>query len=113
MPNYLAQLFLGCLVDATDLFELRCLTVDAYLANDSGTTALKYLTEAGTTRMCRKIGDIFEQPENGWEDRVYTANISSVVNRKSLSLEYQAYTTYLLAFDHKIHGVIEQYCCVC
>jgi hypothetical protein len=35
-----------------------------------------------TTRICRKIGDIFEQPENGWEDKVYMANIGGAVNRK-------------------------------
>jgi hypothetical protein len=47
-----------------------------------GTTALKYSSETGTTRICRKIGDIFEQPENGWEDKIYYANISGA-NRKS------------------------------
>jgi len=51
----------------------------------SGTTALKYSSDTGTTRICRKIGDIFEQPENGWEDKIYLANISGV-NRKSFEV---------------------------
>ena len=44
---------------------------------------MKYSTETGTTRICRKIGDIFEQPENGWEDKLYLANIGGVNSKLS------------------------------
>ena len=33
--------------------------------------ALKFTTETNSIRLCRKIGDIFEPPEDGWGDRLY------------------------------------------
>ena len=36
-----------------------------------GVNALKFTTETNSIRLCRKIGDIFEPPEDGWGDRLY------------------------------------------
>merc|ERR1712051_231505 len=36
-----------------------------------GVNALKFTTETWAIRLCRKIGDIFEPPEDGWGDRLY------------------------------------------
>ena len=33
--------------------------------------ALKFTTETNSIRLCRKIGDIFEPPEDGWGERLY------------------------------------------
>ena len=41
----------------------------------SGINALKFESkETRSTRLCRKIGDIFEPPEDGWGDRLYFAH---------------------------------------
>ena len=38
----------------------------------SGVNALKFESkETNSIRLCRKIGDIFEPPEDGWGDRLY------------------------------------------
>ena len=40
-----------------------------------GINALKFeIKETQSTRLCRKIGDIFEPPEDGWGERLYFAN---------------------------------------
>merc|ERR1719411_1342561 len=40
-----------------------------------GVNALKFESkETRSTRLCRKIGDIFEPPEDGWGDRLYFAH---------------------------------------
>ena len=37
-----------------------------------GVNALKFESkETRSIRLCRKIGDIFEPPEDGWGDRTY------------------------------------------
>merc|ERR1712110_214613 len=53
----------------------------------TGVNALKFESkETNSIRLCRKIGDIFEPPEDGWSDRLYiihspmTQNISNNVS---------------------------------
>ncbi len=50
------------------------LSYQAVRAIFPGVTALKYSLD-GATRVCSHIGDIFEAPEDGWGERVYTPNI--------------------------------------
>ena len=40
-----------------------------------GINALKFESrETKSTRLCRKIGDIFEPPEDGWGNQLYLAH---------------------------------------
>ena len=51
--------------------DLRSSSVKAIY---EGANALKYKTDAGTTRICNLLGDIFEAPVDGWGARIYVVN---------------------------------------
>ena len=79
-----AQVKITSNLQGGDIFEFATddsgdLLFSSVKAIYEGVNALKYKTEAGTTRICSHNGDIFEAPADGWGNRVYTVNISNTV----------------------------------
>ena len=50
--------------------------------------------ETNSIRLCRKIGDIFEPPEDGWGDRLYIVH-SPMSQNVSTSGKFYIFLTYI------------------